>query len=74
MLLVRQKETVTNIFKKFQFCLGPYADHTLGTEDGSYAFIDSSANRKINDTAVLVSQSMTDTSVNGMCIEFFYHM
>jgi hypothetical protein len=54
--------------------LGPLFDHTLGTSEGLYAYIDSSQNRKINDTAVLISQLMPDTGVNGMCIEFFYHM
>ena len=53
---------------------GPIFDHTLNNADGSYAFIDSNQNRQINDTAVLISQSMPDTGVNGMCIEFFYHM
>lgn len=56
------------------FLLGPLVDHTTGTWEGAYAFIDSSGNRKINDTAILVSQSMPDTSDSGMCIEFFYHM
>jgi len=60
--------------KKFIFDLGPFNDHTFGNEFGSYAFIDSSENRKINDTAVLVSQSMADTGVTGFCIEFFFHM
>ncbi len=49
-------------------------DHTLGTIDGSYAFIDSNQNRNINDTAVLISNSRADAGINGMCIEFFYHM
>jgi hypothetical protein len=54
--------------------LGPLFDHTVGTSQGSYAYIDSNQNRKINDTAVLISQSMPDTGLNGMCVEFFYHM
>lgn len=58
---------------KFYFT-GPLHDHTTATEKGSYAFIDSNRNRKINDTAILISQSMTDTGSNGMCLEFFYHM
>ncbi|CAF1538469.1 unnamed protein product, partial [Adineta steineri] len=54
---------------------GPIHDHTFGmTGDGSYAYIDTNKNRNINDTAILVSQSMSGTSVNGMCLEFFYHM
>jgi hypothetical protein len=58
----------------FVFSLGPLVDHTLGTEDGSYAYIDTNQNRQIDDTARLISQSMPDTGANGMCIEFFYHM
>jgi hypothetical protein len=54
--------------------VGPFVDHTLGTPEGSYAYIDSNNNRKINDTAILISQSIADTGSNGMCIEFFYHM
>ncbi len=56
------------------FILGPLFDHTLGTSEGSYAYIDSNKNRKINDKAVLISQSMPATALSGMCIEFFYHM
>ncbi|CAF4044180.1 unnamed protein product, partial [Rotaria sordida] len=56
------------------FLSGPLSDHTLGTDDGSYGFIDTNRQRKLNDTAVLISHSMTDTSSNGMCFEFFYHM
>ncbi|CAF4619611.1 unnamed protein product, partial [Rotaria sp. Silwood2] len=53
---------------------GPLSDHTIGEYDGSYAFIDTNKQRKINDTAVLISHSMTDTGSNGKCFEFFYHM
>ncbi|CAF1276484.1 unnamed protein product [Adineta steineri] len=56
------------------FASSPLSDHTLGTDEGSYAYIDRNKNRNINDTAILVSQSMTDTDVNGMCLEFFYHI
>ncbi|CAF0847412.1 unnamed protein product, partial [Rotaria sordida] len=56
------------------FLSGPLSDHTLGTDDGSYGFIDTNKQRKLNDTAVLISHSMTDTGSNGMCFEFFYHM
>ncbi|CAF3894466.1 unnamed protein product [Adineta steineri] len=48
------------------FASGPFQDHTLGTDEGSYVYIDRNKNRDINDTAILVSQSMTDTGVNGM--------
>ena len=65
-----QTESVISIFPP----LGPFVDHTMGTADGSYAYIDSNRNRQIGDTAVLVSQSIADTGPTGMCIEFFYHM
>jgi hypothetical protein len=58
----------------FLIFIGPLQDHTLGTINGSYGYIDTNKNRNINDTAVLISHSMTDTGLNGMCIEFFYHM
>ncbi|CAF3948718.1 unnamed protein product [Rotaria sp. Silwood2] len=53
---------------------GPGFDHTLGTVNGLYGYIDTNKPRKINDTAVLISHSMTDTGSNGMCFEFFYHI
>ncbi|CAF3623338.1 unnamed protein product [Rotaria sp. Silwood1] len=56
------------------FLSGPLTDHTLGTDDGSYGYIDTNKQRKLNDTAVLISHSMTDTGSSGMCFEFFYHM
>ncbi|CAF4767198.1 unnamed protein product, partial [Rotaria sp. Silwood1] len=56
------------------FLSGPLTDHTLGTDDGSYGYIDTNQQRKLNDTAVLISHSMTDTGSSGMCFEFFYHM
>lgn len=54
--------------------LGPLNDHTLGNADGSYAYVDTGKNRKINDTAILISQSMSNSASSGMCLEFFYHM
>ena len=54
--------------------LGPLYDHTLGNNYGSYAFTDTSQSRKINDTAVLISQSIAATGPSGLCLEFFYHM
>ncbi|CAF0853287.1 unnamed protein product [Didymodactylos carnosus] len=65
---------ITNGSSSSTLSSGPLFDHTVGTGDGSYAFIDTSQTRKINDTAILISQSITDTGSNGLCMKFFYHM
>ena len=74
LVVKKHRNSIKEKFSNFYSYLGPLYDHTLGTDDGSYAFIDTNKNRKINDTAVLVSQSMPATGSGGMCLEFFYHM
>ncbi|XP_033751988.1 MAM and LDL-receptor class A domain-containing protein 1-like [Pecten maximus] len=51
---------------------GPTNDHTLGTGQGWYMFIESSNPRKMNDTARLVSASVPSGS--QQCLSFWYHM
>ncbi|UJR31098.1 hypothetical protein I4U23_018606, partial [Adineta vaga] len=65
---------ITNGPSSASLASGPLYDHTLGTSAGSYAYIDTNKNRKTNDTAILISQSMANAGSNGMCLEFFYHM
>lgn len=52
---------------------GPKVDHTLGTSQGHYMFIETSgSNRKSGDTAWLVSDYQDPTSAT--CLSFWYHM
>ncbi|XP_077864144.1 MAM and LDL-receptor class A domain-containing protein 1-like [Saccoglossus kowalevskii] len=51
---------------------GPPADHTLGTKNGWYAYIDSFINIA-NMTANLRSSTVPSNS-DGRCVTFWYHM
>ncbi|XP_033638977.1 MAM and LDL-receptor class A domain-containing protein 1-like [Asterias rubens] len=50
---------------------GPETDHTLGSEYGTYVFIESSSPRKEGDTAYLLSAFFEP---DEYCFEFWYHM
>ncbi|XP_019645259.1 PREDICTED: uncharacterized protein LOC109486004 [Branchiostoma belcheri] len=51
---------------------GPTVDHTMGTDQGWYMYIEASSPRVTNDSAVLLS---TDVPANqGKCLRFWYHM
>ncbi|XP_025084894.1 MAM and LDL-receptor class A domain-containing protein 2-like isoform X1 [Pomacea canaliculata] len=52
---------------------GPDRDHTLGTETGTYLYLESS-NRKPNDTARLKSLIFQPASEGQCYMRFFYHM
>ncbi|XP_033751986.1 MAM and LDL-receptor class A domain-containing protein 1-like [Pecten maximus] len=54
------------------FGTGPSADHTTGSANGYYAYIESSG-RHTNDTARLISQSLV-LMTSGKCFKFWYHM
>ena len=51
---------------------GPQVDHTTGTKQGSYLYIETSGVHKIGDKALLQSESVPPT--NGSCLKFYYHM
>ncbi|XP_021371354.1 MAM and LDL-receptor class A domain-containing protein 1-like [Mizuhopecten yessoensis] len=51
---------------------GPSNDHTYGTSQGHYMYIEASLPRKLGDTARLISPSYTDSQ--AMCVQFYYHM
>lgn len=51
---------------------GPIVDHTLGTKDGWYIYIETSYPAKKNDTARLSSPRIADLSTK--CLTFYYHM
>ncbi|XP_033121815.1 MAM and LDL-receptor class A domain-containing protein 1-like [Anneissia japonica] len=54
---------------------GPPADHTLGDASGHYAYIEASAPRKANDTAVVRTPIIAPSSDTGpQCLLFWYHM
>ncbi|GFR70364.1 MAM and LDL-receptor class A domain-containing protein 1 [Elysia marginata] len=50
---------------------GPLVDHTKGTNQGWYVFIEASSPQKENDTARLISSSIT---AGQRCLRFFYTM
>ncbi|XP_071956926.1 MAM and LDL-receptor class A domain-containing protein 2-like [Antedon mediterranea] len=52
---------------------GPSTDQTLGTDAGTYVFLDSSANQQ-NDVGVLYSIQFDPTSSSSRCMNFWYHM
>ncbi|KAK7098916.1 hypothetical protein V1264_003131 [Littorina saxatilis] len=51
---------------------GPTTDHTYGTANGWYMYMETSAPRKTNDTARLVSQQIQ--AQQAYCFTFWYHM
>ncbi|XP_035658189.1 MAM and LDL-receptor class A domain-containing protein 1-like [Branchiostoma floridae] len=53
---------------------GPSTDHTTGTGQGTYMFLETSAPRQPDDRAKLVSEVFPATSSNGQCLRFWYHM
>ncbi|XP_077978860.1 MAM and LDL-receptor class A domain-containing protein 1-like [Glandiceps talaboti] len=53
---------------------GPSVDHTLGTDQGYYMFIETSSPQVQGDIAYLESQQFTATDSRGLCLHFWYHM
>ncbi|XP_066300036.1 MAM and LDL-receptor class A domain-containing protein 1-like [Branchiostoma lanceolatum] len=53
---------------------GPSTDHTTGTGQGTYMFLETSSPRQPGDRAKLVSEVFPATSSNGQCLRFWYHM
>ncbi|XP_070566390.1 MAM and LDL-receptor class A domain-containing protein 1-like [Ptychodera flava] len=51
---------------------GPGVDHTTGTDQGGYIFIESSNPRVENDTARIESSTLSNTA--NLCLQFWYHM
>ena len=51
---------------------GPGFDHTSGTAQGYYMFIETSSPQKLGDKARLLSPKYTKTT--GKCLRFWYHM
>ncbi|XP_033124021.1 MAM and LDL-receptor class A domain-containing protein 1-like isoform X2 [Anneissia japonica] len=51
---------------------GPKYDHTYGTSQGFYMYIETSNPRNYNETARIWTPSYPAT--NGTCVEWFYHM
>jgi len=49
---------------------GPSADHTFGTTEAFFVYIDA-ARQKKDDTAILASPTQTPTA--GSCIHFYFH-
>ncbi|XP_046571399.1 MAM and LDL-receptor class A domain-containing protein 1-like [Haliotis rubra] len=53
---------------------GPSTDHTLGTRQGKYLYIETSAPRLTGDKAWLVSESFPRVTSSGRCVSFWYSM
>jgi len=53
---------------------GPSTDHTLGTAQGTYVYIETSAPRTTGHKAWLVSENFPPVSSSGRCIHFWYTM
>ncbi|XP_067654295.1 MAM and LDL-receptor class A domain-containing protein 1-like isoform X2 [Haliotis asinina] len=53
---------------------GPSHDHTLGTGQGRYLYIETSAPRLPGDKARLVSQTFSPSPSSNSCISFWYSM
>ena len=52
---------------------GPLTDHTLGTSFGHYVYTETSAPRKRNDRARLLSPKFNSDG-STKCLQFYYHM
>ncbi|CAH3118157.1 unnamed protein product [Pocillopora meandrina] len=52
---------------------GPSSDHTTGTSNGYYMYIETSSPRQQGDVAFLISPKYTGAQ-NGKCLNFWYHM
>ncbi|CAF4840990.1 unnamed protein product, partial [Rotaria sp. Silwood1] len=53
---------------------GPDRDHTLGTPKGHFLFLETSAPRKPNDTARVISPVFVPTTSGECQFRFWYHM
>ncbi|XP_066300034.1 MAM and LDL-receptor class A domain-containing protein 1-like [Branchiostoma lanceolatum] len=53
---------------------GPDADHTLGSSQGQYYYIEASSPRVQGERARLVSQTFSGTPGTSQCLSFWYHM
>ncbi|XP_078334103.1 MAM and LDL-receptor class A domain-containing protein 1-like [Crassostrea virginica] len=51
---------------------GPSNDHTYGTSQGHYVYIETSSPRRPNDIARILSPRFQDNT--DMCMQFYYHM
>ncbi|XP_054756547.2 MAM and LDL-receptor class A domain-containing protein 1-like [Lytechinus pictus] len=52
---------------------GPNADHTKGTADGHYLYVEASQPRRPGDRARIISPPITYFN-DSYCLQFFYHM
>ncbi|XP_061173555.1 MAM and LDL-receptor class A domain-containing protein 2-like [Saccostrea echinata] len=53
---------------------GPVSDHTYGTAQGHYVYIEASAPRRMGDKARIDSPSFPATTGTGSCLTFWYSM
>ncbi|XP_014680989.1 PREDICTED: MAM and LDL-receptor class A domain-containing protein 1-like [Priapulus caudatus] len=55
------------------FYTGPSIDHTLGTAQGYYMYIETSTPASNGDNAIMLTEYMPATDT-GTCLSFWYHM
>ena len=53
---------------------GPSTDHSTGSANGTYMYIETSAPRRPGDKARLLSQFFDTVPARGRCLTFWYHM
>ncbi len=53
---------------------GPSTDHTTGTVDGRFLFMEASYPSRIGERALLESSVFLPTPTYGLCMQFWYHM
>ena len=61
-------------FDTFDFVLHYLLLCTLPAANGTYAYIEASLPRNVNDTARLISALLPPNSRPGVCLSFWYHM
>uniref|UniRef100_T1IHZ6 MAM domain-containing protein n=1 Tax=Strigamia maritima TaxID=126957 RepID=T1IHZ6_STRMM len=53
---------------------GPAADHTLGSSEGTYLYIETSRPQKLRDAARIISHGFQRTEKPWKCLHFWYNM
>ncbi|XP_033116790.1 MAM and LDL-receptor class A domain-containing protein 1-like [Anneissia japonica] len=64
-----------NLHNRFVASMGPFYDHTIGDEQGHYAFIDAHKRNSANDTAIMLTPLIHNIGEDETkCLIFWYHM
>ncbi|XP_033121814.1 MAM and LDL-receptor class A domain-containing protein 1-like [Anneissia japonica] len=64
-----------SLHNRFVTSTGPFYDHTIGDEQGYYAFIDTNEQNGVNDTAIMLTPLIHNIGEDETkCLIFWYHM